>query len=204
MKLKHVILFVLIAATLFAFSCAKKPAETEPETPDEGTVIIPEGLTFAPVVQGSIFYLVQGQEYAGEELVIPAQSGDGHTVTEVGTLGFYNRTNLKKVTLPSTIEKINAQAFSGCTSLTEIILPHSLEMILTWAFENCTSLATITIPNSVYAIASDAFEGCTSLSEITYQGTIEGWNSNILNSGNIRWERQVTIHCSDGDIVLGE
>ena len=206
MKLKHVILFVLIAATLFAFSCAKKPAETEPETPDEKTIVIPEGLTFAPVEQGSLFYLVQGQEYAGEELVIPTQSGDGHMVTEIGSFGFWKLSNLKKVTIPSTIEKINASAFEGCTALTEIDLPSSVERIGTSAFESCISLTTVKIPYSVYLIASDAFKGCTSLTKITYTGTKEAWNDIFKpqNNGWIEPDKTITIHCTDGDIVLGK
>ncbi len=205
MKFKSVILFVLIAATLFALSCGKKPTGTDSQTPTDETIVIPEGVTFAPVEQGSLYYLVQGQKYAGEELVIPSRTADGYTVTQIGSFGFWKLTNLKKVTIPYPIEKINASAFEGCTALTEIDLPSSVERIGPSAFEGCTALTSVKIPYSVYLIASDAFKGCTALSEIAFNGTMSGWNDILKPQGDSSWiepDKTITIHCTDGDIVI--
>lgn len=43
--------------------------------------------------------------------------------------GFRNCTNLKKVILPSTVQKIDFYAFSFCSSLSEIVIPDDLTEI---------------------------------------------------------------------------
>ncbi|MBE6529934.1 MAG: leucine-rich repeat domain-containing protein [Ruminococcaceae bacterium] len=202
MKLKCLVLFVLVAAMLFAVSCGKKQGETSDDSGKE-SIVIPEGLNFAPI-EGSDFYvLVEGQHYEGEELVIPSVNADGKMVTQIGTFGFYKLTNLKKVTIPSTVEIINASAFEGCTSLTDIVFPNSVERIFLSAFEGCTALTSVTIPNSVFSIGSDAFKGCTALAEITYQGTVEQWQAfeRFRSSTWIDENKSITVHCTDGDLV---
>lgn len=202
MKLKYLILFVLVAAMLLAASCGKKTTDT-PDNSGGEEIVIPEGLNFAPVEEGSFSVLVEGQHYAGEELVIPATSPDGSIVVEIGSFGFWKLTNLKKVTLPATIEKINASAFEGCTALTEIVLPGSVERIGLSAFEGCTSLSSVTIPNSIFSIGSDAFKDCPALTEITYTGTIEQWNAfeKFRSASWLEPDKTITVHCTDGDLV---
>lgn len=203
MKSKWFALFILIlTVALLASACKKNPDSGE--TPDQSAVS--EGLNFAPVEEGSIFYLVEGQHYAGEELVIPSQSPDGNMVTQIGSFGFWKLTGLKKVTLPSTIETINASAFEGCTALSEIVIPPSVERISLSAFEGCTSLSSVTLPNSVWRLGSDAFKGCTALSEITFRGTLEQWNDLLNFPGNSNWiepDKTLTVHCTDGDTTVG-
>lgn len=208
MKLKYLILFVLLVAMLLAVSCGKKPTENT-ETPEntdpscETEIVIPKGLNFSPVTEGSFLVLVEGQHYEGEELVIPSASPDGKIVVEVGSFGFWRLTNLKKVSFPATIEKINAEAFEGCTALTEIVFPNSLERIGLSAFEGCTSLSSVTIPSSVCIIGSDAFKDCSALTEITYAGSIEQWNA-FATFRSTTWldpDKTITVHCTDGDLV---
>ena len=128
------------------------------------------------------------------EIVIP------NGVTVIGNEAFYLCKNLKKVTLPSTLEWIQDWAFAGCESLETVRIPDSVtqisirafsdcknlfsltlgasvELIEESAFENCTSLGYVKFPKSLRLLANDAFAGCTALTNIHYAGTIQEWNS---------------------------
>lgn len=201
MKSKWIpLLVVLLAAALLMPACVKK--NNGSETPDQP--VIPEGLNFAPVEEGSFFYLVEGQHYAGEELVIPSVTREREPVTQIGSFGFWHLSGLKKVTIPSTIEVINASAFEGCTALTEIEIPSSVERIATEAFEGCTALMKVTFHGAVFSVASEVFKGCTALTDIYFDGTKEDWNGG-LTYWSPKWleaDHPVTVHCTDGDIVI--
>lgn len=203
MKSKWFALLILIlTVALLASACKKNPDSGE--TPDQPAV--PEGLNFAPVEEGSIFYLVEGPHYEGEELVIPTVTPDGNLITQIGSFGFVNHTNLKKVTIPPTIEVINGSAFEGCTGLTEIEIPSSVEGIAMYAFENCTGLKKVTLSKALFSIGSEVFKGCTALTDIFYDGTQEDWNSGLKHwkSTWLEADHPVTVHCTDGNIVLDE
>ena len=68
----------------------------------------------------------QDGTYEGD-IVIP-ETVNGYTVEGIWEFAFDGCTNLKSVTLPSTIKTIGAYAFWGC-SITEIIIPSSVEVI---------------------------------------------------------------------------
>ena len=61
------------------------------------------------------------------DIVIP-ETVNGYTVEGIWEFAFDGCTNLKSVTLPSTIKTIGAYAFWGC-SITEITIPSSVEVI---------------------------------------------------------------------------
>ena len=66
--------------------------------------------------------------------------------------------NLKSVTLPSTIEKIGDNAFNS-TALTSIVIPDGCGELGADCFTSCKSLKDIYVPSSVYDVGDDAF--CT-------------------------------------------
>ena len=72
------------------------------------------------------------------------------------------------------------------------------------AFEGCMDLITVYIPKSVTTIGDYAFYDCTNLTDIYYDGSIKDWAYVALNGSNIFPTniREVTIHCSDQDIIL--
>jgi hypothetical protein len=63
------------------------------------------------------------------------------------------------VTLPSTLEYLDAQAFAGCYKITRITLPESLKTIGGGAFYGCTKLVKIEIPDTVVYVGKNAFAG---------------------------------------------
>ena len=75
--------------------------------------------------------------------------------------------SLQKITLPLSVEKIDAGAFSDCPNLKEIILSEKLTYLSAFVFKNCKSLESVNIPTSVKETGEQIFMGCSSLTTIT-------------------------------------
>ena len=80
---------------------------------------------------------------------------------------FYDRTEIKTVTIKSGVTSIGNYAFNWCSSLADITIPNSITSIGDGAFAFCSSLTSVTIPSSVASINGDAFHDCTRLSSVT-------------------------------------
>ena len=108
-----------------------------------------------------------GYTGTANDLTVPSQLGGKDVVAIAGSV-FAENTNLKNVTIPSTVTSIELRTFVGCTSLESVSLPTNLTELGSSAFEGCTSLKTVTIPASLTEIGSDAFSGCTSLGTVAF------------------------------------
>lgn len=78
-----------------------------------------------------------------------------------------------KITVPSTVAKIDDYAFLNCKKITDIVLPENLKNIGVCAFSGCNSLTQIVIPASVKVIGVCAFEGCKKLKKVTFNEGLE-------------------------------
>ena len=85
-------------------------------------------------------------------------------ITNIVDRAFYDRSDLKKVTLPDTVTSIGKKAFQGC-GLQEIILPDSIVSIGELAFGEC-SLQSVILPGNLASIDKSAFTSCAHLKEI--------------------------------------
>ncbi|MDE6397548.1 MAG: leucine-rich repeat domain-containing protein [Muribaculaceae bacterium] len=81
-------------------------------------------------------------------------------VERIGDYAFKQCQWLTNVDLPKTLREIGYGAFSGCTEFTSVQIPGSVYKILNGAFSDCTYLTEITLPNSLREIGYDVFEGC--------------------------------------------
>ena len=86
-------------------------------------------------------------------------------VETIRTKAFYKCSDIREITLPSTLKAIEEKAFFRC-SISEITLPDTLEVIGKDAFSYCTGLTVVDIPASVKTIGDYAFYNCTGLLEI--------------------------------------
>lgn len=86
------------------------------------------------------------------------------TLTAIGEDAF-PFSGLEEIEIPDSVTTIDTYAFAG-TGLTEVKLPASLENIGKWAFYN-TPLKRVDIPASVTSIGERAFYECLSLAEFT-------------------------------------
>ncbi len=103
-------------------------------------------------------------------------------------------TELRKITIPDSVEEIEGSVFKNCTALEEIRLPAGITELGSFLFRNCKSLKSIDIPEGVEELGMDAFENCENLEQVNvpdsvvsvgYVGCFEGCdNVNITFKGN--------------------
>ena len=70
-------------------------------------------------------------------------------VEHIGSCGFENCKQLEKITLPSTLKRIENLAFAR-TAIKEIEIPESVEYVEECLFEECRQLEKITAPRGLY------------------------------------------------------
>lgn len=81
-------------------------------------------------------------------------------------------TNLKSISLPSSINSLEFALFSSCSSLTSITIPISVTSIKRSCFSECTSLASIIIPSSVTSLGVTCFKDCKALKSVFFKGKV--------------------------------
>lgn len=156
-------------------------APVQPDTmqaaPTEGTIAptegipAPEGITgYVDDSQFTYDFLTDGSiiitGYAGEpsgELVLPGEI-QGKPVSVIGSSAFEN-TDIRRVTIPEGVVKIEPWAFLDCENLEEIRLPDSLKTIEMCAFLGCRQLKQLQLPEGLTTIGENAFNysGITTL-----------------------------------------
>lgn len=106
--------------------------------------------------------------YVGSEkdVVIPSTI-NGLPVVAIGSLAFYEKSNVTSVVIPDSVTAIDTSAFERCSGLASVRIPDSVTRIEWSAFANCTSLPTITLGSSLTTIGNEAFRGCASLANVT-------------------------------------
>ncbi|MBQ6729638.1 MAG: leucine-rich repeat domain-containing protein [Bacteroidales bacterium] len=90
-----------------------------------------------------------------------------YTVTQIGHMAFAGCSGLTgHLTIPATVETINAGAFQNCSGFTgDLVIPNSVTLLLGRAFWNCTGFdGHLTLSNSISKIYGCTFCGCSGLS----------------------------------------
>lgn len=132
-----------------------KSGETLLQYPNakEGTAyVLPEGVK---TIRTNAFYRNNKLES-----VVLADS-----VTSIGAAAF-SYSQIKNITLGSSLENIEEGAFERCENLGNIILPDTLKTIGKAAFYACTSITEVTIPDSVITIGKSAFQRDTGIKTV--------------------------------------
>ena len=111
-------------------------------------------------------------------LYIPGEI-DGHEVVEIGDSAFENRTDLRTVMIPDSVEKIEFEAFYNCINLKIVDLSSNLTTIGYDVFGNCKSISKIEIPKSLKKfdgtwgrgtnLSYGAFGGCSNLKTVNFE-----------------------------------
>ena len=86
-----------------------------------------------------------------------------------------NMSELKEITIPSSVLSIGDEAFFGCSGLSNVTISNSVTSIGSDAFYHCSGLTSLTIGNSVSSIGHEAFSNCNNLEKVTYNSTVENW-----------------------------
>ena len=95
-------------------------------------------------------------------------------IEEIGAFVFNECSNLRHISLPDSVKKIDYLAFSY-SALEDATLGNNVKTIEHAAFYGCENLSRVTIPMSVINIYPDTFKNCTSLSDIYYGADEQSW-----------------------------
>ena len=164
MKIIKRIIAVFVSAVLFSgvFILSSSTAKADNTFGD---------YTYVHTYSASGEFITISKYTGSEEAVTIPDTIDGLPVAFIGTSAFRDNKDLKSITIPDGVVKLDKSAFEGCENLTNVTLPDSLETIGNSAFNYCTVLTEITIPNGVTSIGANAFYH-TGITSITIPGSV--------------------------------
>lgn len=111
-------------------------------------------------------------EYKGDAKTVKVPSKvKGATVRAVGDYAFWQKKNMKSVTLPKTVKSIGVAAFNECSALKEVKMPYYLTEIKDAAFWYCTGLETVRMNKKAASFGENVFKGCKKLTVYVYEDT---------------------------------
>ena len=119
------------------------------------------------LTEDSSFYVVTGYTGYEKNVEIP-NLHDGLRIIRIAEQAFRENTYIETLTMPNTIQTVDAYAFYGCTSLKTVNIPESVKDLNEYTFANCTSLETVTLNYKITKIGAHAFENCESLTQIIF------------------------------------
>lgn len=102
--------------------------------------------------------------------------------------GAFKETQLKEVTMPSSLQHIGVGAFACCERLETLRLPSGLRRIERRAFSYCRSLKRLYLPKGIEYIAPDAFAG-TEIHIYSSENPIKYWQQKLPD--NITWHKLI-------------
>jgi uncharacterized repeat protein (TIGR02543 family) len=121
---------------------------------------------------------ITGYNGSASALYIPGEI-DGHEVVAIGDSAFEDRTDLRTVMIPDSVEKIEFEAFYNCINLKIVDLSSNLTTIGYDVFGNCKSISKIEIPKSLKKfdgtwgsgtnLSYGAFGGCSNLKTVNFE-----------------------------------
>lgn len=126
---------------------------------------------------------------------------EGITVVPNSVFSYFY--NLRKVTLPRSIEEIQASAFLECSALEEVILQEGLKTIGESAFDGCRSLKKISLPESLETIGNLAFGYCYALTDILIPAGVTYLGSYVFSGSGVRVIRFAGDMPEYGDLTNG-
>ena len=141
-------------------------------------ITIPEGVTTIETnaFRGAGGYNSNQVEIpAGEEVVVELPS----TLKTIGREAFCCMSNLKTITIPSSVETIEDGAFSSCRGLTSVNIQNAV--IGNGQFSGVWSLKSLTIPSSVKTIGNSSFAGCRELEKVTIEADLTSYGTDVFS-----------------------
>lgn len=97
------------------------------------------------------------------------------SIMSIGDYAF-SGCNFEQAYLPVYMVSIGCRAFENCRNLKSITIPYGITKIDLGAFRGCLNLKTICIPNTVKLISDGALNHCEILQTIYYYGSEEQWD----------------------------
>ena len=95
---------------------------------------------------------------------------------------FKGRKQLRKITLPASLEDIELEAFRGCNNLESMHIPAKTVRVGESAFRDCVNMKTLIVDNDCIKIGERAFENCASLESIKLPEGLTELYGGVFNS----------------------
>lgn len=125
---------------------------------------VTEGLSFNLINDGTEYEVAQS--LINDTSVLIPDTHNGLPVTRIGNYAFYDRPNLRSITIPDSVTSIGTFAFFACSNLSSVTLGNSITSIEYGAFQICYRLTSITLPATLTDIGQYGFLDCINLVEI--------------------------------------
>lgn len=133
---------------------------------------------------GNGFFSIFGSQVCGTTL---AECIIESPVSAIGKACFEYCGNLRKVTLPEGLKRIEEDAFLYCSKLREINLPESMKSIGTEAFMGCSELSNIHLSDSLTSLGTYAFYGCSSLTNVHIPSSLTTLSNSVFRGAGLRY-----------------
>ncbi len=163
-----------------------------------GSVRSSDGSYSEYVIAGSDTIITSGTPNSSGSIIIPSSiTVDSviYNTTSLGAWAFYDRQDVKYVTIESGIGMICERAFYKCEALKSVTIPDTLTVVMDEAFRECCVLENIDLGN-VEFIGFEAFRMCYMFSEIQIPETVK-----YIGEGAFRYCTSAEIITMDCDIT---
>lgn len=87
---------------------------------------------------------------------------EGSRLKTIGN-GAFSSNKFEEISLPESVETIEAYAFQSCSKLTAIDIPDNVTTIKAYTFDGCTALTDIKLPSTLTVIENRAFYSSRSM-----------------------------------------
>ncbi len=113
---------------------------------------------------------------------------------------FKDRKQLRKITLPESLEEIETEAFRGCNNLEEMHIPSKTVRVGESAFRDCVNMKKLVIDNDCIKIGERAFENCATLEKVQLPTGLTELYGGVFNS----CKSLKTISLPENLTIIGE
>lgn len=125
-----------------------------------------------PVTGGNIYVDMEKGEVVDcddtvTEMIVPEQV-DGVTIQAISDRAFQERKNLKRVTLPGTLQSVGSYTFYKCTRLKEVTIGDGVPSVENHAFSDCSNLERVRLPKDMTMISQFTFYHCERLKDVNF------------------------------------
>ena len=124
--------------------------------------------------------------YGNESDITIPETLDGIDVKEIGPDVFYDRADIKSVSVPGCIEKIGDGAFYWCRKLESVSVGEGTSIIGDGAFGCDKSLKEAYLPSTLTKIGKRGFRECKKLDDIFFAGSRDQWD--LIKKGD-DWDK---------------
>ncbi len=98
---------------------------------------------------------------------------DGARVYRIAERAFADCGQLVAVTLPGSLETLEAGAFRRCDALTAVTIADGLTELPDSAFEGCAAMTSVRLPDTLVSVGMSAFEACESLQSVALPASLK-------------------------------